>query len=148
MEWVKYRMKPSEKKKTWTFLWRCVSGVVVFRGIWTIKYNKVYSTKLIETSVVDNIYDFESNHLLNSNLKKNSLRPTATLSTYFWNEPCMLITKKKIINLMFYAVLKKQKHSFSLSMSCFVFVLVSPAWPGGRCPFCLHHEDHQPPHPV
>ena len=33
--------------------------------VFKIKYNQDYSTKLIEISLVDKIYDFESYHVLN-----------------------------------------------------------------------------------
>ena len=51
-----------------------------------IKYDEDYSTKLIETSLVDKVYDFESYHVLNL-FFFNFLCPTATLSTYFLNDP-------------------------------------------------------------
>ena len=55
-------------------------------AVFKIKYNQDYSTKLIEISPVDKIYDFESNNVLNL-IFKTFLRPSATLSTYFLNDP-------------------------------------------------------------
>ena len=34
-------------------------------AVFKIKYNQDYSTKLLEISIVDKIYDFESYHVLN-----------------------------------------------------------------------------------
>ena len=47
-----------------------------------MKYNEDYSTKLIETTLVHKIYDFESYHELEFIFLK-----TATLSTYYFNNP-------------------------------------------------------------
>ena len=40
-------------------------SVAMEHAVFKIKYNQDYSTKLIETSIVDKIYDFESYHMLN-----------------------------------------------------------------------------------
>ena len=58
--WVKYWREPFEKIKTALLL-----RYVYYAGVLRIKYNEDYSTKLIETSHVNNIYDFESYHALN-----------------------------------------------------------------------------------
>ena len=60
-------------------------------AVFIIKYNEDYSTKLIETSLVDKIlpcvrFDF-----------KNFLNPTATLSTYFFNNLRILSLASKLI---------------------------------------------------
>ena len=47
--------------------------------VFKIEYNEDPSTKLIETSLVDKIYDFESYHVLTLIF----LHPTATLSMIF-----------------------------------------------------------------
>ena len=63
-------------------------------AVLNIRYNQDYSTKLIEISIVDKKYDFESNHVLNL-IFKNFLRLTATLSTYFMNDPRILWEKNE-----------------------------------------------------
>ena len=63
-------------------------GCSVAKGhaVLKIKCNQDYSTKLIEISLFDKINDFESYHVLNL-IFKTILGPSATLSTYFLNDP-------------------------------------------------------------
>ena len=88
-EWdIQYRKKPVEKRKT-APQWRYVYDAGVYRGKGTccfkIRYNENYLTILIEIPHVDKRHDLES--CVKFDLKKNCLRPTATLSTYFLNDP-------------------------------------------------------------
>ena len=61
---------------------------------------KDYSTKLIDKSLVDKIYDFESYHVLDLILKKK-WRPTITLFTYFLSDP--RITVNNTLTLIYIA---------------------------------------------
>ena len=54
--------------------------------VFKIKYIEDYSTKCIEKSLVDKIYDSESFYVLNLNFTEKLLR-TATSFTYFLNDP-------------------------------------------------------------
>ena len=74
-------------------------SVAMEHAVLKIRYNQDYSTKLIEISIVDKKYDFESKHVLNL-IFKNFLRLTATLSTYFLNDPRISSGKKIKICLM------------------------------------------------
>ena len=65
-------------------------SVAMEHAVSKIKYNQDYSTKLIEISIVDKIYDFESYYVFNL-IFKNFLRLRATLSTYFLNDPRIII---------------------------------------------------------
>ena len=47
-------------------------SVAMEHSVFKIKYNQDYSTKLIEISIVDKIYDFESYDVLNLIFKKLS----------------------------------------------------------------------------
>ena len=71
-------------------------SVAMEHAVFKIRYNQDYSTKLFEISIVDKKYDFESYHVLNL-IFKNFLRLTATLSTYFLNDP-------RIMKSLYYTV--------------------------------------------
>ena len=45
-------------------------SVAMEHAVFKIRYNQDYSTKLIEISIVDKLYDFESYHMLNLIFKK------------------------------------------------------------------------------
>ena len=57
-------------------------------AVFKVKYNQDKSTKLIETSLVDRIHDFESYHVLHMIFKK-LLAPNSNIvyGIYFFNDP-------------------------------------------------------------
>ena len=65
-------------------------SVAMEHAVFKIRYNQDYSTKLFEISIVDKKYDIESYHVLNL-IFKNFLRLAATLSTYFLNDPRIIM---------------------------------------------------------
>ena len=58
-------------------------SVAMEHAVFKIKYNQDYSTKLIEISIIDKIYDFESYHVLNLIFKKLSAPDSNVVFVFF-----------------------------------------------------------------